>query len=509
MTSPRTVAFRVDASPSIGTGHFMRCLTLAAALKIRGATVRIVSRSLPEHLRILLADGGHELVALPPVPLCAGGELAHSHWLGTTQLIDAQATVHALDGTHWDWVIVDHYALDAVWERELRTCGARILVIDDIADRAHDCDVLVDSNFYVDDEKRYIGKVPFDCRLMLGPRYTLLREEFPLLRVKSLPRDGTVRRLLVFFGGIDARNYTGRAISALSASRFKDIFVDVIIGAQHPACQEIKTACAKNGFVCHVQTDRMAQLMADADLAVGAGGTATWERACLGLPTIAFALAENQVRQIRDAALQGWIYAPDVNEEFEATVALHLVALRENGTLLKAMSASSMRAVDGQGVWRLAAAMGFTGINVRRVMIGDSENLFQWRNGPEVRFASRSSAPIEWSSHQRWFESVLSATDKELLIGERNGAPVGVVRFDITDIEAEVSIYLSTDLSTETKQPGLGRDLLRSTICWLAENRNEIRGIKAHVLGGNRASQALFEGAGFQLIGMEYSLRLK
>ena len=279
------VAFRVDASNEIGTGHFMRCLTLATGLKQHGARVRFVSRHMPEHLVDMVNAKGHEFARLNGSPSEEkAGDGTYAHWLGVSQVQDAKDTSHALSDQTWNWLVVDHYALDARWEIILRNAIKRILVIDDIADRQHNCDVLLDQNFYADMDTRYAGKVPAHCRLFLGPRYALLREEYRRLRVQVTLLKGLVKRILVFFGGVDSENYTTRAIEALASISRHGLHVDVVIGVLHPHREQIESTCADNKFVCHVQTDQMAELMASADLAVGAGGSASWERCSLGLP---------------------------------------------------------------------------------------------------------------------------------------------------------------------------------------------------------------------------------
>ena len=211
------VAIRVDAGPQIGTGHLMRTLTLADALRQKGAQVRFVSRNLPLYLQQLLESKGHEFVGLPVAPVAAvTGDLAHSHWLNVSQVRDAEDTREALSDVSWEWMILDHYALDARWEGPLRACARRVLVIDDLADRVHDCDALLDQNLYPDMERRYVGKVPASTTLLLGPRYALLREEFSRLRVDQISRDGEVHRVLVLLGGTDAHNHTRKVIHGLS-----------------------------------------------------------------------------------------------------------------------------------------------------------------------------------------------------------------------------------------------------------------------------------------------------
>lgn len=499
------IAIRVDASSQIGTGHFMRCLTLADALKVRGAQLRFISRHLPEHFQETLAANGHEMALLQDNSCeAAPGGLAHAHWLGTTQDRDAQGSIQALSGQAWDWLIVDHYALDARWESALRRSVDRLLVIDDIADRQHDCDVLLDQNLYADMGTRYMGSVPAHCELLLGPRYALLRDEFRRFRQQVRPRTGAVKRVLVFFGGVDADNYTGRAVEALGDLAIEGLQVVVVIGAQHPQREQIELACIQHQYDCHVQTTRMGELMAAADLAVGAGGSATWERCCLGLPTFAICTSDNQGSQIADAASEGLLYAPAIKGDLVHAIGRHLSTLMENDCLRRSLSRKAMQTVDGFGVFRVVEKLGYTSISIRVATGADSNRMFEWRNHPSVRAASRNPEVIKWKEHQEWFASVTTDADRLLLIGEREGVPLGVVRFDIDDDRTEVSIYLVPGI----RDAGLGRGLLQSAEQWLVENRPAIREVRAHVLGANERSHRLFLGADYQVESACYSKRL-
>jgi len=353
------IAFRIDASNQIGTGHFMRCLTLADGLKKHGAHIRFVCRNLPEYLHKMLVEKGYEFLPLVSsqidTPL---DELAHASWLGVTQEQDAIDSVQALSDWSWDWLIVDHYALDARWESKLRQIVKHILVIDDIADREHDCDILLDQNFYTDMQTRYIDKVPSHCRLLLGPHYALLRAEFRELHQQVKPRSGLVKHVLVFFGGIDSHNYTGRTIEALSEIEIPDLHVDVVIGSQHPYCEEVESVCKKHGFILHVQTDKMAELMASADYAIGAGGSATWERCCLGLPTLILSLAYNQIEIAKGLDILGAGKYIDIqNNENSADFPKIVFSVLRNNKQMKLFSEKAYSVVDGQGVDRLCEAM--------------------------------------------------------------------------------------------------------------------------------------------------------
>lgn len=500
------IAFRTDATSKIGTGHFMRCLTLAEALKKQGAYIRFVCRGLPAHLSSMLAVKGMQLAQLDDeMTETADSDLAHAQWLGTSQVQDAKATATALSDQVWDWIIVDHYALDARWERMLRGVCKKIMVIDDIADREHDCDVLLDQNYYVDMQERYVGKVPEHCRMLLGPRYALLRQEFQDLRENIKPRTGGVKRILVFFGGVDADNYTGLAIQALAAIASQGVHVDVVIGAQHPSREQIEQACKNLGYICHVQTTRMAQLMAEADMAIGAGGTAIWERCCVGLPALSLSVAENQRRQVLDAAEAGFLYAPAImGDNLENLVERHIQVLLENPTLLKLISTLAMKAVDGKGTIRIATSLAGGEIEIREANEGDSQKLFEWRNHPNIRAVSRNTAPIVWEDHQRWFNSILADKNRSLLIGEVDGKTVGVVRFDNEDDIAEVSIYLVPQGGFK----GKGRNLLLSAELWLKQNKPEIKKVRAEALAGNLISQNLFIAANYHMHSICYMKEL-
>lgn len=353
------IIFRVDASSQIGTGHFMRCLTLADGLKQRGAQIRFVSRYLPEHFRGMLAAKGHEFVLLDRKQNDADlDELAHARWLGASQIQDAGDSIQALFDTNWDWLIVDHYALDLRWESILRRTVKKILVIDDIADRQHDCDMLLDQNLHAGMENRYLGKVTAHCQLLLGPRYALLRDEFRELREQVKPRTGTVKRILVFLGGMDVDNCTGHIIETLAGINFKEIQVDVVIGGQHPYRAEIETNCATQGFICHVQTDKMAELMVAADLAIGAGGSASWERCCLGLPTLTIAVADNQIDIVKGLDLFGaCIFVGDIKTASVSIIRREIVSLLSTQNQIKILSEKSYLLTDGLGVDRVCQAM--------------------------------------------------------------------------------------------------------------------------------------------------------
>ena len=294
------VLIRTDSSVEIGSGHLMRCLTLADQLRSKGSSVAFTCRDLPGGLFDLVEAHGYQCTRFR---LAVTGEgLQHA---------DAKATLEAagklfLDGL--DWLVVDHYELDAIWERMLRPHVCKLMVIDDLANRQHDCDLLLDQNYYHDMDRRYQMLVPQQCVTLLGPAYVLLRPEFADARKRLRLRDGTVRRILVFLGGSDPTNQTQKAVEALKLVDRPDIGVDVVVGAGNPNRDTIQALCNQLPNVAfHNQVSNMAELIHNADLGVGAGGATMWERCCLGLPTITVVFAANQERTTEDVAALGAI----------------------------------------------------------------------------------------------------------------------------------------------------------------------------------------------------------
>ncbi|KKM12352.1 hypothetical protein SY88_04175 [Clostridiales bacterium PH28_bin88] len=303
--------FRVDASVQIGSGHLMRCLTLADALCRKGARVSFVCHELPGNFCDFVENKGCQVHRLPYTEQHVNDayrDLTHVERLRVDWQSDAEQTQAVLkkDEEDIDWLIVDHYSLDHRWETYLRPLVKKIMVIDDLADRSHDCDLLLDQNLYQNIETRYEGLVPKDCRKLLGPQYALLRPQFRAARKNLRKRNGSVKRILIFFGGSDPANETTKALEAIRLLNRWDIAVDAVVGGANPHVEQVKRLCSvmpNVNFYC--QVDNMAQLMADADLAIGAGGSATWERCILGLPSITLVVAPNQLEATASVAGAG------------------------------------------------------------------------------------------------------------------------------------------------------------------------------------------------------------
>ncbi|MGY3929681.1 UDP-2,4-diacetamido-2,4,6-trideoxy-beta-L-altropyranose hydrolase [Aeromonas encheleia] len=299
----KCIAFRADASLEAGSGHVMRCLTLADALREQGAKCWFICRAHPGHLADLISARDHRchlLTAKPDSEQEPAGIslLAHASWLGCGWEQDAEQTQTILAELQPDWLVVDHYALDSCWEKILRPHVGCIMVIDDLADRTHDCDLLLDQNLGRQPDD-YRERVPLHCTLLVGPRYSLLRPEFAALREYSRERRQipTLKQVLITMGGVDKPNATGRVLEALRQAPLPDdCRICVVMGAKAPWLVQVEALAATLPWPTTVlaNVSNIAQLMADSDLAIGAAGSTSWERCCLGLPTLMFVIADNQ-----------------------------------------------------------------------------------------------------------------------------------------------------------------------------------------------------------------------
>lgn len=356
MVNKSKVIFRVDASLRIGTGHVMRCITLADELIATGAQCQFICREHEGHLIDQLRSRGFVVYALEVLSSSdlANPNLAHSDWLGATQEDDAAQCERILADIRPDLLVVDHYGLDMRWERSLSPYCGMLMVIDDLADRQHACDILLDQTFGRECAD-YQLLVSNECLILCGSQYALLRPEFARYRTDSLSRRDhpSLRELLITMGGIDIDNVTGRVLDLLNNSALpSDCQITIVMGHNAPWLDDVKKAVSKMPWQTQVLVGvtNMAQLMAKSDLAIGAAGATAWERCCLGLPTVLLVLADNQKKIA--AGLHASGAAELVDLRFMSAQAGFSSRIFEVKTLQK-MSKAASDVTDGKGAERV------------------------------------------------------------------------------------------------------------------------------------------------------------
>jgi UDP-2,4-diacetamido-2,4,6-trideoxy-beta-L-altropyranose hydrolase len=477
------ILFRADGGAAIGSGHLRRCLSVAERLRDRGHRCLFICRASDRSFNGLVSDAGFDLIELP-----AADAMSQEH--------DAEQTLAAVGGALFDVAIVDHYGLDHIWEKAVRCVAGRLAVIDDLADRRHDCDLLID--VAPGHPARYDSLVPAGCHQLLGPNYAMLRPEFARLRQARAERSGAADRILISFGGVDPDNLTGTAIAAIRAGLPK-VAIDAVLTGLSPHRQALEDHAAHDPHLSlHVDAANMAELMQAADLAIGAGGSTSWERACMGIPSIVAVIAENQ-RTTADALERlGCAVAVAAGPNFAAELGRLVQFLSASPALLRLMATAARATVDGRGVDRVASAICPPSIALRPATEQDARQVWEWRNAPEIRATAIDTAEIPWESHSAWFARRIADPNSVMLVAEEGaaGVGVGVVRFDLDGDAAAVSIFLAPGHAGR----GMGRAILQAGERRVQTLHPEIRRFLADVRPENGASIALFRGADYRPI---------
>lgn len=482
------ICFRVDASAQIGSGHFMRCLTLANTLKPISTKISFISRHLPDYLKQTLYEQGYESVLLNSSldsQSSFSSESLYSSWLGVSQEKEAQDIKKRFSNNSWDWLIVDHYALDYRWESILRKLTHKIFVIDDLADRKHDCDILLDQNLYSDMNTRYIGKVPSHCHLLLGPKYCLIRDEFCQFRKFVKPRSGAINNILIYFGSIDSNNETYAAINALISSDLNYLSVDVVIGLQHPNLKKIQTTCEKNNFTCHIQTNKMSELMAKADFAIGAGGISTYERLYLRLPAILKPISENQKKALIYMSELGLIDIYFTQQELEEKLE----------KIIKLENASPQDCVE-DGSRKVLEYFKSDLIQLIKTRPLDIKHTFIWLQDRQLREDFlMTKKPVRKEHFSYWRKLLNSDTQQSYSIfysGQHVGN-CGLKNICFNECKCELWIYIA-DVSVRGK--GVAKSAIFELLT-VAKNILSCTYVYLHVSKANKIAVHLYEKTGF------------
>jgi UDP-2,4-diacetamido-2,4,6-trideoxy-beta-L-altropyranose hydrolase len=361
------VVIRVDASLQIGTGHVMRCLTLADALKGKSEQVEFICREHEGNLIDFIQGKGFKVHALSRTEndiemsrsstLDAENVLDHAHWLGATPQQDADACKVILKKISPDWLVVDHYAIDETWQMELQGTYQKLMVIDDLADRRHQCDLLLDQTFGRQPQD-YQKLVPENCQMLLGSQCALLRPEFAQWREYSLKRreNPEFKKLLITMGGVDQNNVTGQVLEELRNCDLPlDLEITVVMGGTSPHLEVVQQQAKTLPYKIEVKSNvsNMAEIMANADFAIGASGATTWERCALGLPSAIIVLAENQKDIANMLTKENTVIVLDYKC---LRIGMENIKLMSRQDLLN-MSIKAVSMVDGLGAQRVVNIM--------------------------------------------------------------------------------------------------------------------------------------------------------
>ena len=343
----KNVVIRVDSGKEIGWGHMMRCFSLAEAITAKNVKISFISRKLSGNLCKFIEEKGYDVYYLPNKDL---------EW--KNDAVKTIKIINNLDSV--DWLIVDNYRLDKKWEVILRPHVKKIMVIDDMTKREHDCDLILDQNLYENMKECYEGLIPRDCKKLIGPKFALLRKEFYQIRKNLKKPNGKIKRILVSFGSDDHTNETMKVLEAINQLNNKQIKVDFVFGISGKIFKNMKKLCSKtSNITCHYQSMNIAQLMKKSDLSIGAGGSTTWERCCLGLPSIVSISAKNQKKLTEVVAKNGCSVNLGWAKELSSEDYVKAIESLDNMHISQ-MSKKCVQLVDGRGTHRVVGEMGLT-----------------------------------------------------------------------------------------------------------------------------------------------------
>ncbi|MDD5560622.1 MAG: UDP-2,4-diacetamido-2,4,6-trideoxy-beta-L-altropyranose hydrolase [Candidatus Omnitrophica bacterium] len=332
--------FRVDAAPEIGSGHLIRCLALANILVERGLHVSFICRRLNKGFESLINKNGCDIFYIED---------------DSPQAIKKICT----NNSGPSYLVIDNYGLNIEWEKAIRPFVDKVMVIDDMGSREHICDFLLDQNLYKGLEDHYKSLVSGNCQMLLGPRFALLRKEFAIARQKTRVRSGLIKKILIFFGGSDMKNITKNILEGVFLLKRQEIAVNLVIGVDNPNKTELQHLIKDKATVfCYHNVENIAELMLESDLFIGSAGIATWERCCLGLPSMVMTVTENQARIIEYLARNEILdYLGDAQDVTATDIRDRIDYFLSNSEILKRYSEASFKLVDGLGVQRCANAM--------------------------------------------------------------------------------------------------------------------------------------------------------
>lgn len=507
------IAIRADASLLIGKGHIMRCLTLADEIQTHQGDAEITFLTTPHlgNLDQFILEQGFKVISLPS-PFDCLEKNNTATWLGRSQEEDAIACQATLK-QHYDIIIVDHYAIDIHWHQLMRKYCDKIMVIDDLANRQYDCDILLDQTLSRSDLD-YKKLIPATCSTLTGEIYTMLRKEFSLCRIeakhkrnklRSLPKDFHV---LISLGGFDIDNISQLAINALKAlyNTSLTFTATLILSSQSKHLARITSTVASLPWLTlELDCSTMSLQMLKADIAIGASGATAWERCCLGLPTLSIETASNQVLVSSSLLKQGAIInlgssqclsSSDIVEAFNKLLT-DSVEKNIHGLLYQQLIENSFTCIDGKGSERVYRQM-MTIIKSNNNIVlqpadeKDVDIIFNWQSNTEIRRFSRNTKPIEYQEHCLWFKNAISSNERTIYLMHAQQCIVGMLRLDdINDSTCEISILV------DPNEQGKGFALAALKAL---ESLPITKIIEAYVREDNIASHKLFQSAKFKKV---------
>jgi UDP-2,4-diacetamido-2,4,6-trideoxy-beta-L-altropyranose hydrolase len=496
------IVFRVDSSNTIGTGHVRRCLILAEGLRNIGIKdIFFICSPLEGNIieEIIRSSFEARLMEWKPdfqLKDVQQNRIPESDTLVRVQVDDAKETIRLLSNEYPNILIADSYLIAETWQNIVKPYVGSVVILDDLANRIHNCDTLIDVNFR-DAKNVYDSILPAVTKKLCGTKYVLLSQMFHTHFSNRKPIE-SINRILVFFSGsVELHHLTVSVVNRLVSLK-ENIHIDVVVGGNEAQVEDVRKAIIRTNTFVSGPISSLVEYMKNADLAIGAGGVTTWERCYLGLPSIVVAIAKNQISSIE--ALSQWQYINYVGElsdktPFDIEELCH--QLSHDIDKLNTQTALCQKLVDGKGLDRILMSLlpkSYFSFNLRPATINDMHTYFEWVNDPTVRVSALQTEPIKFHDHVVWFNNQINSANSHLYVYECNGIPVGQVRFNISNGIA----YIDYSIDELVRGKGIGYEMLAAAVeRFKVSNQEQIHAV---VKKTNLSSLAVFRKMQFKQI---------
>jgi UDP-2,4-diacetamido-2,4,6-trideoxy-beta-L-altropyranose hydrolase len=487
------IGFRVDANTFIGTGHVHRCMNLAREMLARGHEITFLVGSNFNLNEILQVGSGINIRHISDciTSFSTGDETPKTPL--TEVINDARCSRDLVLELGLELVVLDHYSMTNDWLDVVKhESNCKVVVVDDVGRSWGSADYILDSS--IGAAGRY-HSASLGCITMFGPAYVPLNPRYRGFVAEHKQAKDKLE-LVVFFGGVDAPNATRRALAELVGVATNRLSVTVVIGEHNVHKEGLRREFEPHGFSFVEPADSMFDYLMNSDMSLGAGGTTTWERLCLGVPSIVIGIAANQVSMTRELEALGCLqYLGRLEELAHGDIRMSVGSLLEDKWSREVLSVKGRTLVDGFGSSRICETIDPSSQEefvLRESQVDDCLTLFRWVNEPEVRRSSLNSAEVSWVDHQSWFESTSVNPEKVILMAEVRDMPIAQIRFE----RLEEQIRLSYSVDPTQRGKGVGHWIVSQGVLWIRQRWHSP--IVAEVRAENLASRRIFETLNFR-----------
>jgi len=488
------IYFRVDASADIGVGHVFRCLSLANYFSQIGYQCSFICKYHVSAPFSLIESAGYSLYKLPLEKEFEASD-EYSEWLGSSEQWDAQSILN-LNLPKANLLVVDHYGISAQWEAEVANLADKILVIDDLANRNHQCDYLVDTAIGRTLEE-YEALVSENCECLIGPNFSILKQEFTYLRKHAEQKrikQNKIEHVLVAMGGTDPKKLTLMALMAIEQLESYPK-VTVILSSSCTWLDELKAHISSrqlNWVTLKIDIQDMPQEILNADFAIGAFGVGAIERCYLGLTSLNCVVAENQTYQSQ-AMIEASLCLACQPDDLESSITSIFGRFKSDLiSNLDALSHAGLSTFKENGIENISQVIHANQLHALTYVDVNQQHknlLYYWQTMPDTRKYFHNTQVPSYDDHTQWFDGLLKNQDRRMWILVYDWQPAGYIRLDtLSDHSEEVSIFVASQFR--------GNKIAFKALNW-AKLHTKNANLKAQVHSDNQASKALFLSCGF------------